>query len=146
MAVTADNIMDSDGHHLPLARDLREAVVLYLKKAYPINTTLHISNLMDVDKPTAKNLLKGHASDATITKVLRAGGWEMAMAVLGSVIGHSLDQHITKKAIEHEQRAQRQREVARQLRAFSDRVDSPGPELRFRRGGGPDVMDGEQSR
>lgn len=108
------------GRNLPLARDLREAVVLYLKTKYPINTTLHVSKDIDLDKTTAKNLLKGHASDATITKAIRAGGWDMAMAVIGSVIGTSLDDHIENERAKHEQRAARLAQVARSLRARPD--------------------------
>ena len=102
---------------------------------------------------TAANLLKGHASDATVTRVLRAGGWRLASAVVGAVIGQSYDDflHSELEAIAHE-RAHfdaREADLRRRYAAVRARrsvgaaglvlapplLAEPGREGRSRRGG-----------
>lgn len=123
MALTAEAIMTSNGHKLPLARDLREALIAYYEHEYPINTTLYVAKHLDIDKTRAKNLLKGHASDALITHALRKGGWAMAIEIIGSVIGHALDDHIEKEKRDHELRAARWAARGEHLSSRPDRVD-----------------------
>jgi hypothetical protein len=94
MALTVETIMTDGGQNLPFARDLREAVALYARRTWPLNTSGQAAKAWRIDKSTAANLLKGHASDATITRVLRAGGWRMASAVVGAVIGQSIEDHL----------------------------------------------------
>jgi hypothetical protein len=52
-----------------------------------VNTSGHAAKAWGVPKSTAANLLKGHASDTTVTAILRAGGWGLALPVIGAVIG-----------------------------------------------------------
>lgn len=111
MTDLAMEIMTSGGQMLPFARDLREAISLYARRKWPINTSGHAAKAWKIDKATAANLLKGHASDATITRILRAGGWSMATAVVGAVIGHSLEDHINREI----------KEVARERDEFAAR-------------------------
>ena len=97
MNAMAAKIMTIDGQNLPFARDLREALALYARRTWPLNTSGHASQAWGLSKATAANLLKGHASDATVTACLRAGGWRMAAAVMGAVIGHSLEKHLNEE-------------------------------------------------
>jgi hypothetical protein len=93
----AMEIMTDCGQSLPFARDLREALGLYARRTWPLNTSGHAAKAWGIDKATAANLLKGHASDTTITRILRANGWSMAIPVLGAVIGQSLEDHVTNE-------------------------------------------------
>lgn len=97
-------IMDGGGQLLPFARDLREALGLYARRTWPRDTAKSAAREWGLPLATASNLLKGHASDATVTKVLRAGGWRLASAVVGAVIGQSYDDflHSELEAIAHE--------------------------------------------
>ena len=113
--------MTMDCQNLPLAADLREAVAAYARLNWPANTSLYVAQHWNVDKTTARNLLKGHASDATITKVLRTGGWAMALAVVGAVIGQSLDRHIEEETERHARHAQRLAQTRAALRTLRER-------------------------
>lgn len=101
MTLTAENLMTFDGQMLPFSRDLREALGLYARRTWPLHTSVHASKAWGVSKETAKNLLKGHASDATVTLILRKGGWALALPVIGAVIGepvHAFFREQTRQA------------------------------------------------
>lgn len=115
MSITADEIMHLGGQMLPFSRDLREALALYARRKWPLNTSIHASKAWGVPKSTAANLLKGHASDATVTKIIRAGGWALALPVIGAVIGepvHGFFREQMKQAAREAARAQREEELA----------------------------------
>lgn len=116
MTITANEIMDLDGQILPFSRDLREALGIYARRKWPLNTSVHASKAWRISKSTAANLLKGHASDATVTAIIRAGGWELALPVIGAVIGQPVAEFFraqiqcaareAERAQEHERLAQ----------------------------------------
>lgn len=91
MTSTAIQIMTNDGQILPLARDLRDALATWARREWPRDTAKHAMRAWDVSHSTAVNILKGHASATTLTHVLRKGGWRMAHAVIGAVIGESFE-------------------------------------------------------
>lgn len=117
MTQMMEAIMTLDGQILPFARDFREALALYARRTWPLNTSIHAAKAWGIDKTTAKNLLKGHASDATITRVLRAGGWAMALPVIGAVIGHSAEQFLEDERRKHVELARRNGALVTDLRA-----------------------------
>jgi len=101
MSITTAEIMHLDGQMLPFSRDLREALAIYARRTWPLNTSVHASKAWGISKDTARNLLKGSASDATVTRIIRAGGWGLALPVIGAVIGepvHEFFREQTKKA------------------------------------------------
>jgi hypothetical protein len=115
MTLTADTIMDLDGQLLPFSRDLREALAIYARRTWPVNTSGHAAKAWGIPKTTAANLLKGHASDATVTKIIRAGGWALALPVIGAVIGepvHSFFREQMKQAAIQAERAKQHEELA----------------------------------
>lgn len=115
MTITADGIMHLDGQLLPFSRDLREALAIYARRTWPVNTSGHAAKAWGLPKSTAANLLKGHASDATVTKIIRAGGWELALPVIGAVIGepvHAFFREQMKQAAREAARAQHHEELA----------------------------------
>lgn len=91
MTSTAIQIMTDDGQNLPLARDVRDALSAWAKREWPNNTAKRAAKAWGVSHSTAVNILKGHASASTLTHVLRKGGWGMAHAVIGAVIGESFE-------------------------------------------------------
>jgi hypothetical protein len=108
MTLTADTIMHLDGQLLPFSRDLREALAIYARRTWPLNTSVHAAKAWGVPKSTAANLLKGHASDATVTAIIRAGGWGLALPVIGAVIGepvHAFFREQTRQAAKEAERA-----------------------------------------
>lgn len=115
MAVTVNEIMTLGGRELPFARDLREAIAIYMRRTWPLNTSVHAASAWKIPKSTAASLLKGHASDATITRVLRAGGWPLAISVIGATIGTRLEDYIQAERQSLEREAQQREREARDL-------------------------------
>lgn len=108
--------MTFGGQNLPFAQDLREAISNYARRTWPLHTSVHAAKAWGISKDTAKNVLKGHASDATVTKILRAGGWELALPVIGAVIGepvHAFFREQMKQAAREAERAHEHEELAR---------------------------------
>jgi len=115
MTLTANTIMNLDGHLLPFSRDLREALAIYARRTWPLHTSVHAAKAWGVPKSTAANLLKGHASDATVTKIIRAGGWALALPVIGAVIGepvHDFFREQMRQAAKDAERAQHHEQLA----------------------------------
>lgn len=135
MTMTVNEIMTLDGQLLPFSRDLREALGVYARRTWPLHTSVHAAKAWGIPKTTAANLLKGHASDATVTTIIRAGGWALALPVIGAVIGHSLDEAITAERRNDIARADRRRALVRDLRALASDRSNARPELADRRSG-----------
>lgn len=130
MTITANEIMDLGGQNLPFSRDLREALGIYARRKWPINTSVHAAKAWGIPKTTAANVLKGHASDATVTKIIRSGGWELALPVLGAVIGQPVHEFFraqmlqAAKAAEHAEHHERLAAAA--YRRLEARTFDPG--------------------
>jgi hypothetical protein len=78
------------GDFLPVRKQLftlsiGEALAELVRQKYPRDTAKHISRSWDIDKATAANVLKGHASERTLTKAVKAEGWDL-LAQLGAVL------------------------------------------------------------
>lgn len=134
MSLTASGIMDFDGHYLPLSRDLREALAIYARRTWPVNTSGHAAKAWGLPKTTTANLLKGHASDATVTRIIRAGGWELALPVIGAVIGepvHEFFRDQMRQAAKDAQRAQEHERLAEA--AYRRLADDPAAGRQDRR-------------
>lgn len=115
MTITADRIMHLDGQMLPFSRDLREALAIYARQTWPVNTSGHAAKAWGLPKSTTANLLKGHASDATVTKIIRAGGWGLALPVIGAVIGepvHAFFREQMRQAAKEAERAEEHERLA----------------------------------
>lgn len=125
MAVTADRIMTVDGQELPFARDLREALGIYARRTWPLNTSGCAAQAWGLPKSTVANLLKGHASDGTVTAVLRKGGWPLARAVVGAVIGHSLEDFLASEIRNIHREQQQLSERAAQMDDFYRALSRP---------------------
>ncbi|RAK51611.1 hypothetical protein [Phenylobacterium soli] len=137
MTLTADSIMHLDGQLLPFSRDLREALAIYARRTWPVNTSGHAAKAWGIPKTTAANLLKGHASDATVTKIIRAGGWELALPVIGAVIGepvHAFFREQMRQAAREAERAKAHEELAQAAyRHLATGLADPGEDRRSRR-------------
>lgn len=134
MHVTVGEIMDLGGQNLPFSRDLREALGVYARRRWPLNTSVHAAREWGIPKATAKNVLKGHASDATVTSIIRAGGWELALPVIGAVIGQPVHTFFREqmreaaKAAEHAQEHERLAQAA--YRRLATDAAPPGEDRR----------------
>jgi len=110
MTITTAEIMTFGGQGLPFAQDLREALANYARRTWPIRTSIHMAEAWGISKDTAKNVLKGHASDATVTAIIRAGGWQLALPVIGAVIGEPVHAFFRDQMTQAAKEADRARE------------------------------------
>lgn len=79
---------------LLLTANLGEAVADWLKTEHPANTAKAIARKADMDVRTAENVLQGHLSGNTITRLIRAYSWRFIASVGAAVIGESYEQYI----------------------------------------------------
>jgi hypothetical protein len=78
------------GDFLPVRKQLfgfsiGEALAELVRQRYPRDTAKHIARRWDIDPATAANVLKGHASERTLTKAITAEGWDL-LACLGAAL------------------------------------------------------------
>jgi len=145
MTIGAAEIMNPGGRGLPLARDLREALAIYARRTWPTHTSSYAAKAWGISKDTAKNLLRGSASDTTVTAILRAGGWRLATAVIGATIGQSLEDWIAseRERLARERRSYEDRERALVAMASTLAV---GAGMGLRRPSEPDLRDDREDR
>lgn len=78
------------GDFLPLRRQLfdlslGEALSELVRQRYPRDTAKHLAKAWDIDPATAANVVKGHASERTLSKAIKAEGWAL-LAHLGAAL------------------------------------------------------------
>lgn len=106
---------------VPLDRQLfalgvGEALARAVKQRWPHHTAKQLERTWGVDRTTAANIVKGHASERTITKAIQAEGWPL-LAVLGEALtGLTYDQHLQSE-IEEIERAKQRLETRRERMA-----------------------------
>lgn len=100
------HVMGFDPQLLQLPLSVGEAIGRYLKHRHPIHTAKHAARLVGIDIRTAENLLAGHLSAVTLTKLLRAYGWDLLTCVGTAVVGETYEQSINREleAIAHARR------------------------------------------
>lgn len=120
MDVTMDEIFTRAGSVLPLTRRRRDALAEYAviaarKADKPALTWTRAT--WDLENHEAKDLLKGNASEAVWERIIRHpnGGWRLVLPIMGSVIGHSLEDFIEAERRELEHEAQARQRRAREL-------------------------------
>ena len=88
------------------------ALAAFYRRLFPRDTAKRVSAALDCDLTTATNITKGHASERSITKAVRAHGWPVLMAMGESMTGQSYADHLSALVQEHERA--RERAAARQ--------------------------------
>ncbi len=64
---------------------LGEALADLARQKYPRDTAKHIARHWDIDPSTAANVVRGHASERTLTKAIKAEGWGL-LSHLGAAL------------------------------------------------------------
>lgn len=70
-------------------RSMGELLAQFVRKRWPRDTAKTVARKWGVDPSTATNLIKGHASERTISKAIQAEGWPLIMALGEAVTGRS---------------------------------------------------------
>ncbi len=76
------------------ARTLGELLALFAKRAWPRDTAKLVARRWDLDRTTAENVLRGHGSERTVTKAVKAEGWPLVMALGEALTGTTYQQHL----------------------------------------------------
>lgn len=102
-----------------------EAVGAALKRRYPFHTAKQLAGAIGCTVRTAENILAGHLSSATLTKLIMAFGYELLLDIGASVRGESIVAYSERKAdearVEQDRARQRERdlgEAAQRLRTI----------------------------
>lgn len=94
-----------------IPRTMGELLAEFVRKRWPRHTAKSVERAWDVDPQTAANLVRGHASERTITKALKAEGWPLLMALGEAMTGQAYDEFL--ESIVHEQERIRERAAER---------------------------------
>lgn len=139
---------------LPVDRQLLdlsigEAVAVMVRQRYPRDTAKLIARAWNIDAATAANVVKGHCSERSLTKAIRAEGWAFVQALGATITGETYEQFEERRLTQiiqeaelareniHRMAARRQTLEARTARALAD-LDGSADQL----GGGAEVSSG----
>jgi pimeloyl-ACP methyl ester carboxylesterase len=91
---------------LQLSLSAGEAVARWLKHRHPEHTAKLVAKDAGLDPRTVENILEGHLSGPTYTKLLRAYRFPLGMTVLAAVLGETYEDCITRELedIAHDRR------------------------------------------
>lgn len=155
MSATWTEVMGLEPYDLQLSLPAGEAVARWLKHHHPMHTAKLVARDTGLDPRTVENILDGHISGATLTKLILAYRFAFGLTILEAVLGETYAESLEHELedIAHERRELDTREEDlrgswARLRARSA-VDGLGlrlvPQEAFgrleplgRNGGGPD--------
>lgn len=122
---------------LSLDKGFRDSVADYLGRLYPSNTAKLTARRFDLTLDQARGAVAGKASIATIERIIKTGGWSVAVAILADVIGHSITRYFINLRASHDKNDEHFAALGRSLfhlapdrRDLSAGVDLPQTERR----------------
>lgn len=120
MTVTHMENLGRGGASFPMSfRQSRDALANYCTGRWPVGRRKAVEREWGLSADEARGVIEATASAATIDKVWKAGGWAVALPVLSSVIGCSLESHINQERRKQLETVQRTGALVRHLRAVS---------------------------
>ena len=120
MTVTHMENLGRDGASFPMSfRQSRDALANYCEARWPVGRRKAVEREWGLSPDEARGVIEATASAATIDKVWKAGGWAVALPVLSSVIGCSLESHINQERRKQLETVHRTGALVRHLRAVS---------------------------
>lgn len=105
-----------------------QAVAAARAERHPANTSGHVAQQLRCTKKAAENILAGHLSARSITKLVRAYGLAIIIDAGAAVTGQSLRAFILSQADQARRDAAAAQELARDLTELEGRLAS-GPAL-----------------
>ena len=100
------------------------AVAVALSDRHPVNTTGHVAQQLRCTKKAAENILAGHLSARTITRLVKAYGLGLIIDAGAAVTGQSLRAYILSQAEEARRDARRAEDLALELTELEGRLAS----------------------
>ena len=106
-------IVGRDDQQLRLDKTIGDAVRALVRRRWANNAAKMIERAWDLDPKTARNVVgNGNVSERTLTKAVRAEGWDFLAALGEELTGESYAQHL-HRITERDAHAQRERERER---------------------------------
>lgn len=103
-------IVGTDNRELPIEKTIGDAVRGLVRRRWNNNAAKMLERHWGLDPKTARNVIgSGHVSERTLTKAVRAEGWDFIAALGVELTGQSYDEHLAY-IIEQEANAQKDRE------------------------------------
>ena len=120
MTVTHMENLGRDGASFPIGfRQSRDALANYCTGRWPVGRRKAVEREWGLSPDEARGVIEATASAATIDKVWKAGGWAVALPVLSSVIGCSLENFMQTERRKQLEVAHRTGALVRHLRSVS---------------------------
>lgn len=122
MAQQTMGFLPVDGQLFDLS--VGEAVAMMVRQRYPRDTAKLIARAWNIDATTAANVVKGHCSERTLTKAVRAEGWPFIQALGATITGETFEQAEERRLNQIISEAENARQNLVQLRARREAVES----------------------
>ena len=128
---------------------------MMVRQRYPRDTAKLIARAWNIDAVTAANVVKGHCSERSLTKAIRAEGWAFVQALGATITGETyldyeerrlntlIQEAQTARENIHRMAARRQTLEARTASALAD-LDRPEPHMDGGEAGGSGSADLER--
>lgn len=126
MAYLETSIMGSLPHERP-SYDFGRAVAALIAARHPVHTAKHLAQALSLDGSdctirTAENILAGHLSARTITRLTRAYGMGLLIEAGAAVTGDSLASYITRQAEDARRERERWEAEEQELEGLATRA------------------------
>jgi hypothetical protein len=142
MTVTAMEILGGGGEFLAtleLDRQTADALAEYARRRWPVGRRKALMAEFGLADEEARSIVEGRPSKRVIDKIWKhpRGGWNVAIPVIGAVIGHGVEDFLREERRKHVELARRSGALVRDLRALpsvhSDiRAELPAEEVERR--------------
>lgn len=91
-------IVGRNDQELPFAKTVGDALRDLIRRRYRTNAAKTIERDWDIDARTARNVVgQGNVSERTLTKAVRAEGWELLAALGAELTGETYEQFVERK-------------------------------------------------
>lgn len=94
-------------HRLALDKATRDAVSDLARRQWPLKTASYAAQAWRLTESEARGVVAARASQTTIDKIFKNGGWSVIFPVMAEVIGQSADAYLIEKRAAHEDHARR---------------------------------------
>lgn len=101
-----------------------EALADLARQKYPRDTAKHIARAWGIDASTAANVVRGHASERTLTKAIKAEGWGLLACLGAALTGETYEQFEERQLQQIIERAADASQKLVQLRTRREAMDS----------------------
>lgn len=107
-------------------RSIGEALAKLVRERWPTNTSKHVARTWGLDPTTAANVVRGSASERTVTKAIKSEGWALLAPLGEALTGKTYEQHLDGMVREIEDARQRQEARRDRLQALQRRAVALG--------------------